>query len=58
LWKVQNIYFLMASKVYPDIAAACGHDVLAQRWVAWFERLGDVLQVEYDPSSSKGVVVL
>jgi alpha-amylase/alpha-mannosidase (GH57 family) len=56
LWKAQNIYFSMARKIYPDILSQCEHDELAQRWVAWFERLGDVLQVKY--KVDQGVAVL
>ncbi len=48
LWKAQNIYFAMARRIYPDILGQAKNDQLAQRWVAWFERLGDILQVVYD----------
>ena len=50
LWKAQNIYFSMARRIYPDILSQCQKDELARRWVAWFERLGDILQVKYKAS--------
>ena len=45
LWKAQNIYFAMGSKIYPDIFSQAGTDELAGRWVKLFERLGEILQV-------------
>jgi alpha-amylase/alpha-mannosidase (GH57 family) len=54
LWKAQNIYFSMARKIYPDILSQCHSDELAQRWVAWFERLGDILHVRYKASLTEG----
>jgi len=48
LWKAQNIYYSMARRIYPDILSQSQKDQLAKRWVDWFERLGDILQVVYD----------
>ena len=45
LWKAQNIYFDMAHSVYADIAGQASGDALARRWVAAFEHLGKILQV-------------
>ena len=45
IWNVQNIYFDMSRRIYPDIAAQAKNDALAQQWVACFERLGGILQV-------------
>ena len=45
LWKTQNIYFMMSRTIYPDIASQPVTDPLARRWVASFERLGNILQV-------------
>jgi hypothetical protein len=58
LWKAQNIYFSMARRIYPDILSQCEHDELAQRWVAWFERLGDVLQVKYKAALHEGAATV
>ena len=56
LWKSQNIYFAMARKIYPDIAAQAHRDQLAKRWVTGFERLGDILQVKHKIALVEGVV--
>ncbi|MEI7998291.1 MAG: DUF3536 domain-containing protein [Candidatus Omnitrophota bacterium] len=48
LWKVQNIYYSMARRIYPDILSQAQNDQLAQRWVAWFERLGGAVHVIYN----------
>ncbi len=55
IWKAQNSYFAMVIKIYPEIAAQAHKDELAQRWVAWFERLGDILQVKYNAFVPPGV---
>ena len=46
LWKAQNIYFAMGRKIYPDILSQAGTDELAGRWVKFFERLGEILEVK------------
>ncbi len=58
LWQAQNIYFSMARKIYPDISSQSDKDVLAQRWVAWFERLGDILDVKYEASLIEGAMLI
>jgi len=45
LWEVQNIYFAMGRKVYPDVLSQAGTDELAVRWAKSFEHLGDILKV-------------
>ncbi len=52
LWKAQNIYFSLVLKIYPEILSQTPKDALALRWIAWIERLGDVLQVTYNSSST------
>ena len=54
LWKVQNIYFAMGQKVYPDFLSQAGTDELAGRWVKFFERLGEILKVNVTASLLAG----
>ncbi len=54
LWKAQNIYFAMGRGIYPDVAAQAGTDELSGRWVKFFERLGEILEVKVAPSLTAG----
>ena len=54
LWKVQNIYFSMGRKIYPDILSQAGTDELSGRWVRFFEHLGVILQVNVTSSRLAG----
>lgn len=56
LWKAQNIYFSMTSRIYPDILSQSKKDELAGRWVEWFERLGHILQVKQRVLTVEGAV--
>ncbi|MBF0489212.1 MAG: DUF3536 domain-containing protein [Candidatus Omnitrophica bacterium] len=58
LWLTQNVYFSMVRKIYPDILSQKDKDELASRWVFWFERLGDILQVKYKGSLVDGAMLV
>jgi len=47
-WKAQNIYFAIGKSVYPEKKKQIEQDSLFQRWVAAFERLGQILEVKID----------
>jgi hypothetical protein len=49
LWKVQNIYYSLLQKVYPDnLEKAAGGNEDAGEWNARFKALGEKLRVRRD----------
>ena len=55
VWTAQNIYFVMSRRTYPDMVSQAKNDTLAQQWAAWFERLGDILQVNISATLLAGI---
>jgi len=49
LWKAQNIYFAVGSRVHDAMRSrAAGGDEAAQAWAACFSELGKYLNVRFD----------
>jgi alpha-amylase/alpha-mannosidase (GH57 family) len=49
LWKVQNIYYDLLQRVYPEVSAAADEPSLA--WTARFAALGELLGISVQPAT-------